>query len=279
MKSIYVDVLIILNIYVNFFLLKACARLTHSPLRTSRCAAAAAVGSLFSLVIFLPDMGFAISAAIKLTASFIIVAAAFGIKDIRHTLRLVVYFYIVNFIFGGALIVFYITFRPDFMTIGNTYFYIDFSLLSLVIFTAAAYFAVNIIRYFMDKNNANGKAYRVVIKKGGKSVSLNALADTGNYLVDMFSGKPVIICKKSELEGIIDMSAEPVPENARICYEKNSMRFIPYSTIGDCGMIAVFSPDEVLICDDEKGTRRSVDAMIGVNRKDSPAIFNPKLLC
>lgn len=39
METIYIDVLIILNIYVNFFLLRITAGVTHSPLKNSRCAA------------------------------------------------------------------------------------------------------------------------------------------------------------------------------------------------------------------------------------------------
>ena len=43
-------------------------------------------------------------------------------------------------------------------------------------------------------------------------------------------------------------------------------------------MIAVFSPEEIVICDSESGRTKKVDAMIGIDAKDVPAIFNPKLL-
>lgn len=279
MKSIYVDVLIVLNIYVNFFLLKATARLTHTPLKISRCLISSAIGSTFSLTIFLPKMNFLIPVAIKLGAAIIVTAMAFGIKDRRLTLKLVFYFYLVNFVFGGIIMLFYITFRPKFMALGNTYFYIDFSLLSLVIFTAIAYFAVTVFRYFMDKGCDSKKKYRIIIRNGERTVSLDALADTGNSLVDMFSGKPVVICRRVDLNHIADFPQEITLENAQLLYEKNAVRFIPYSTIGNSGMIPIFSPDEILICDEETGRMQNVDAMIGVNPKDVPAIFNPKLLC
>ena len=108
---------------------------------------------------------------------------------------------------------------------------------------------------------------------------VDAIADSGNSLVDSFSGKPVIICRRSDLYKIIDFSYDISFENAKEAYEKNSVRFIPYSTIGNFGMIPVFTPDEILICDEETGRKRSVDAMVGINEKDVPAIFNPKLLC
>ena len=109
MKCIYVDVLIVLNIYVNFFLLRATSKLTHTPLKTSRCLISATVGSLFSLTIFLPDIYFIIPLLIKAIAAVIITALAFGIKDKRHTLKLVAYFYIVNFIFGGVIMLLYLS--------------------------------------------------------------------------------------------------------------------------------------------------------------------------
>ena len=58
-------------------------------------------------------------------------------------------------------------------------------------------------------------------------------------------------------------------------YEKNSVRFIPYSTIGNFGMIPVFTPDEILICDEETGRKRSVDAMVGINEKTFPLYLIP----
>lgn len=278
MKTIYIDVLIVLNIYVNFFLLKATARLTHTPLKTSRCVFSSALGSLFSLTIFLPEMNFLIPLAIKLSAAIIITAIAFGIKDKRQTIKLVFCFYLVNFLFGGIIMLFYLTFKPGFMALGNTYFYVDFSLLSLVVFTAVSYFAVSAVRRFMDRGCDVKKKYKVMIRQGNSSVSVDALADTGNSLVDVFSGKPVIICRCEDLRKVADLPAEPVPENAELLYKTNALRFIPYSTIGNNGMIAVFSPDEILICDSETGKTKKVDAMIGINTKDVPAIFNPKLL-
>ena len=97
MKSIYLDVLIVLNIYVNYFLLRATAKFTHTPLKTIRCIISSVIGSLFSLTILLPAGNFLIPLAIKLGAAVVIVGMAFGIKDKKHTLKLILYFYIVNF--------------------------------------------------------------------------------------------------------------------------------------------------------------------------------------
>ena len=37
MQTIYLDVLLLQSLYVNYFLLRAAARVTHTPLRLARC--------------------------------------------------------------------------------------------------------------------------------------------------------------------------------------------------------------------------------------------------
>ena len=78
--TIYIDVLIILNVYVNFFLLRITAKLTGAPLKPVRCAAASFYGSLFSLLILAPQLPLAVNTAIKLAAAVTVVIAAFGLS-------------------------------------------------------------------------------------------------------------------------------------------------------------------------------------------------------
>ena len=80
MMCIYLDVLIVLNIYVNYFLIKATAKFTHKPVSSLRCVLSALLGSLFSLTILIKNMPIAISMLLKLIAALTIVACSFGIK-------------------------------------------------------------------------------------------------------------------------------------------------------------------------------------------------------
>ena len=83
MQTVYADVLIILNIYVNFFLLRTTARVTHSPLRTFRCIAASVYGSLFSLTILLPSLGTPLNIAIKVAAA----VPAVKVADVEYNVQ------------------------------------------------------------------------------------------------------------------------------------------------------------------------------------------------
>lgn len=274
MTTIYIDVLIVLNIYVNFFLLRATARFTHVPLKTFRCIISSIVGSLFSLTILLPLSNFFWTLIIKLFAAAVITALAFGVRDRKIYIKLLIYFYIINFIFAGVVGFLYLSFSPSFMAFNNSYFYVDFSLLSLVVFTAVAYFAVTFLRRIMDKGSESSRKYSIHIRYKNNTIKLEALADTGNSLIDSFSGKPVIICPQKVFsfeEDLLLLTPEKL-------YSEYGFRMIPYSTIGNAGLIPIFNAEEIIIADEELHKTFKVDAFIGLINKDTSVIFNPKLL-
>ena len=269
METIYVDVLIVLNIYVNFFLLRITAGITHSPLRTGRCAAASVYGSLFSLTILLPELGTLLSLIIKLAAAISIIALAFGYHGKTRLFLNTAAFFTANFVLAGTVYGVYNMLKPEFIHFNNACFYIDFSLIILVVSTAVLYFAVRMIQIFANK--AIDGDYMVIIRKGDKVISLTGLADTGNALVDYFTGSPVIICSKESFSNLTgtELNISLLPKGFRL---------LPCTAVSGNGLIPVFRPDEVVISNCTNGGRKPVDAVIGFGQCEGKAIFNPKLL-
>jgi len=271
---IYVDILLILNIYVNIILLKTTGKITHSKLTAGRCIVSSIYGSLYSLLILLPDMNGVLSFMLKIFAAVTIVAFAFGWYNKPRLLINIFCFLLSNVIFGGVIYGVYSWFKPSFMHFNNTYFYVDFSLVILIVVTTVLYAVLSVTRYFLDKYSSETAAYQIYIKYNGKLTALNGLADTGNSLVDFFSGKPVIICSHDSLRTFATLGnnlaeTEMLPKG---------FRFIPYSTIGNTGLLPVFCPDEVLIVNQNTKFRKRVDVLIGIQGDEPNAIFNPRLL-
>ncbi|WP_028517423.1 sigma-E processing peptidase SpoIIGA [Ruminococcus flavefaciens] len=269
MQTIYVDVLIVLNIYVNFFLLRITSGLTHSPLKTGRCIAASLYGSFFSLIILLPELGTAAALLIKTAVAVSIVALAFRIHGRKRLIINTIAFFAANFVLAGTVYGVYSLFKPEFMHFNNACFYIDFSLVLLILTTAVLYGAVRLLRIWLDRSPDD--SYRVFIRSNGKIITVNGLADTGNVLVDYFSGSPVIICAAeyfSELTGC-RLDIENLPRGFRL---------LPYFAVSGNGLIPVFRPDEIMICSCTSGDRKPVDAVIGFGECGGKAVFNPKLL-
>lgn len=268
MQTVYLDVLIILNIYVNFFLLRAAAWFTHSPMKKGRCALASLYGSLFSLLILAPKLSAAVNIIIKLGAALTVVLMAFGFHSKRRFLINTAAFFTANFILAGTVYAVYSWLSPELIHFNNAYFYIDFSLVILVATTSLMYFVLWLVRLLLDKAPEGTDCYRVIVRYKEKIVAMNGLADTGNALVDFFTGAPVIICGGNKF-GIVNFAPESLPKGFRL---------LPCSTVSENGLLPVFRPDEILIVSTINGEKKPVDAMIGLGQNSEKAIFNPKLL-
>ncbi len=268
MQTIYLDVLIILNIYVNFFLLKITSAFTHSPLKTSRCIASSVYGSVFSLLILIPDISDLLVTLIKLAAAVTIVMISFGIHGKKRLFINTAAFFSANFVLAGTVYAVYSWFSPEFMHMENSFFYIDFSITILLATTAAMYFAISVIRRFSLRITADSGEYRVSIRYKDKSVHLSGLADTGNALTDLFTGVPVVVC---DPDSFTDISSAPdkLPKGFRL---------LPCGTVSGNGMIPVFRPDEVVITNGVSGEKKIVNVMIGLGKSSGKAIFNPNIL-
>lgn len=269
MQTIYIDVLIVLNLYVNFFLLRTAAGLTHSPLKNLRCAAASVYGSLYSLLILAPELPPVVAVLVRLFAALTITAAAFGFHGRVRLLINTGAFFAANFILAGLMYAVYPMLAAGRVHFNNSYFYIDFSLMILVVTTAALYAAVYAARYFLDRFSPQTGYYRVIIRSRDRVVELAGLADTGNSLVDFFSGSPVIVCDSSSFPEMAAVTEGKLPRGVRL---------IPCSTVAASGLMPVFRPDEVLIVNGVSGERKPVDALIGLGNCSGKAIFNPVLL-
>lgn len=121
--------------------------------------------------------------------------------------------------------------------------------------TYFSYIVLNIL----NKDNAY---YSIDIKCSNKTINVNALVDTGNYLIEPISNKPVIVAEYSALRDILPYNLIEIYENKK---ESNlmeiisaisedafrkSIRIIPFKSVGrEKGMMIGFVADSVKIND------------------------------
>lgn len=281
---IYVDILIILNIYVNYFLLKATAKLTHTALKNNRCIISSAIGSVFSLLIFMPRINFTVITVMRILSAVLIVFIAFNEKDLKRLTRLSLIFFLVSFLFAGIEYGFSLLSGGSSVMFYNSVFYVNISLFTLVVSTIAAYISVSVFRYFMDSRNDFDGEYSVVITANNMQKTIKAKCDTCNNLIDVFSGKPIIVCDKSDIKDMFEANFLDKILKCSITDTNSSLlhsgwRMIPFNTINSNGLIPCFKPESVYIKDMRKKKVKSTEAYIGVVERDMDyAIFNPKIM-
>lgn len=280
---IYIDILIITNIYINYFLLKATSKMTHSVLRDGKCIISALIGSLFSLIILLPELNTAVLLLIRILTAFIMVFVSFYGKTFRELYRIGLIFFFICFIFAGIEYGLSTLFKNSIMVWNNGILYFDIPLIMLIISTIISYIAISLFRYFIDSRNDYDGEYVITIINKNKKTELKAICDTCNNLTDSFSGKPIIICSKESMKTFFDESELNNMINLSISSDvpafNKGWRLIPFSTINSSGLLPSFLPNSVYIKNKETNKIKYTAAYIGIVEKDMDyAIFNPKIL-
>lgn len=281
--TVYIDVLICLNTFVNYFILLITSKITGSRVKTSRQVLSALVGALFSLYIFVPRLNPALDILIKLIISAVIVLCNYGFSGLKPFLRRLGTFYAVSFLYAGLMIALMFTFRPGGMIINNGIVYFDISPLVLIVSTLICYLVILLIRKFSRRPASSGGRCRIELSFKDKSVQANALIDTGHSLTDLFSDAGVVVVDKKIAEGLLNKETckvltaigSPLPDEL-----KNRYRLIPYSVIGGKGLLPAFKCDGMRVL--EPTSKQLDSVVVAVSTQpfgtDYNAIIGPELI-
>ncbi len=260
MRVVYADVLIIINTYVNFALLRLGAVITHSDSGRLRTLLGAFIGGLYSLIILVEGLNAFLSFFLKAAVSAIIVLVAFGWHNMRSFLRSYAGFFLVSFVFAGIMLALWLFVSPDTMLYNNGVVYFKIDTLTLLIATAVCYAVLRLAVFFGERRTPGGSIYFVTVTVLGESASCRGLKDSGSSFKDSFSGYPVILVS-SEISDKLNISAQ----NAQELPQRLKVRYIPCSTATGEAVIFTFCPDKVRIkgtdCDFETDRVR-----IGISR-------------
>lgn len=251
-QVIYIDILIAVNLFINYFVLIATASFLHLKIKTRRLIFSEALGAVYSLYIFLPETGTAVSAAVKLAMAITIVWAGFGRLGKKLFIKTFLCFFSINFAFSGIMFALWCTFKPRGMQVSNGVVYFDISPFVLIISTLLAYILIEFIGRIVGKRENKNTKCAISIMRKGLTETVFARVDTGNLLTEPFSGLPVIVVKNGVLKRTvppeIDMLGLDNCNKDRVFNQIDAkMRFVPFKTISGEGLLPAFKPDQVCI--------------------------------
>lgn len=244
---VYADILIVINLFVNYFLLLITKRLLRVSVRRLRILCGAVLGGAYSLIIFVPEMPILLTVFFHMTAVGIIVAAAIPVHTFKAYCKAYAAFFAVSFGFGGAMLAVWLVFRPNGMVYQNGTVYFNISARVLLCSTVLCYAIISLLFYLLKRKAPDNRLYTVVLEFRDKSVQTQALLDTGNSLSDGFSNTPVLVTTDHVMQklapgDILDFLRGETPKS-----KETSLRLIPYSTVHGCGMLRGFVIDRVFL--------------------------------
>ncbi|MGI9951137.1 sigma-E processing peptidase SpoIIGA [Moorellaceae bacterium AZ2] len=260
---IYLDIVLLINLLMDYVILWATARLSQTATSIWRLLGGAAWGALYSLTIFYPAGEPWLWFTAKILVSLLMLFLAFYPVSWQKFLQAVGYFYLVSFVMGGAVLG--ALYLADSFTapalagggivIGN----LPYGWLAMAV--GAALFLVYWGSLFIKRNFWQSLLrLPVVIGFNGKRLALKALVDTGNNLRDPFTGRPVIVAEYGALRPLLPPELQwelPVPKEPELEKLVASLagtpwaariRVIPFHSLGrEHGLLLGFKPDEVIV--------------------------------
>lgn len=241
---VYADVLLIVNLFVNYALLLCSSMIMKKHTQRLRILLGAAIGAFYGFVVFLPELPSLAEFALRFAATVLIVLGAFGYKNFPSFLRSFFTFFAVSFAFGGIMLVLWVTVAPIGMIYNNGAVYFDIDLAVLAISTVVSFAVVSLIAHFTARRAPKDSIALVKISYKGKEVKLTALVDTGNSLCETFSGYPVVLGEAESLEKIMPDAVRAFIDGDDVS-SSPEMRLVMHKTVSGTGVLPVFRPDYI----------------------------------
>lgn len=216
---VYLDLVAILNFFVDFLLLLGTNRLTGFPPGYGKCAIAAALGGIYGGACMLPSFRFLGNTLWRLVGLSLIAGIAFGWN--RSAIRRGAVFVLLSMALGGVA-----------MGLGDGSFW-------MLVLSAGGLWLL--CRVSFGGGLGQQEYVPVELEWEKRKISLIALRDTGNTLRDPLSGEQVLVAGAdvaAELLGLTDDQLRH-PIELLASGRVPGLRLIPYHAVGQSsGMLA-----------------------------------------
>lgn len=275
--TIYADIFVIVNLYIDFFLLWCVRGFLRLPAKTWRLVAGGLAGALCALAGLLPlppwlallaGGGAALGAA----------AAAFCPMAWRVLLRAWLCLWAFSFLLAGFFLFLIRFFAPRHVAVVGSAIYLDLSLPLLLAFTCAAYGAFWAFGRLFPRESAILRLCRLRVENQGACVEITAKADTGNALREPFSGLPVVVCEAAAIKPAAPAAAWGFLETGAAPQAGDGLRLVPYESLGGSGVLPAFRPERVV----DTKTGRELPCYLALHKQrlssgQFAALYNPDL--
>ncbi len=283
---IYIDILLVLNGWLDFLLLLGVRRFSGGDARPWRLALGALLGAAFSLTLLLPPLSLPVSLVLKLAAAAVMVLVAFRWQGWRFFGRRMVLLFSLSAGLAGLCGALYFFAAPTGFYVYNGVVYYSVPPLLLVGLTVVCYGVLWAGERLMQRRAPAQHRWQVRLTVGENRAEFLCLYDSGNHLVEPFSGLPVLVLERAVAQRLL-----PVPES--VAELPAGWRVIPFQSIGGSGVLPAFLPDlcerltptgsvdlgrcYVAVCD--KLSRGEYQGLVGSEMGDKSAERGVKELC
>lgn len=212
---IYLDLIFILNYWIDFLLLIATNIILKKKVNIIRVLIASFVGALTTFTVFIDN--YSVLVIIKIVVCIIMQLIANKVTSIKSILENSFYFYLVSIILAGSLYLF----KLDKLSVKYNYL--------LLFITTPIILYINkkqiskIDTYYKDR-------YDVYLYYKNKKYLFNAFLDTGNKLYDQYKKRPIILIHSNKIK-----------------FNYNDGLLVPIETVNSKSVLKCIKADKIII--------------------------------
>ena len=277
--TIYIDVVFIENLIMNYIILFATGIIIRIKIKHMRLILASVLGAIYSIVAYMSILEIYSSIILKIILSIIIVYIAFNPQNVKSMWKDIVIFYMTSFVFGGAAFALIYIIKPQDILMKNGLFLGTYPLKTIILGAIIAFIIiVTSFKIVKSKISKKDMFCTIKVKLNQQEIETKAMIDTGNLLKEPISNTPVIVvehtllydCMPKEilnnLENILGGDFENIPEEIKNKYI-SKLKVIPFSSLGkQNGMLIGIKPEYVII-NNEENENKIDNVIIGIYNK------------
>ena len=215
--KIYIDLILLLNFGFDFILLLSVSIILRRNSEIYKLLLGAFIGSISILTLFIKITSLELF-MIKIIISILMCLTSFKFKDIKYTLKNILYLYISSIVLGGTLYLLNIEFSYKNQGI---IFYKNKMSINFIILVIISPIIIYIYTKETKKLKNNYSNYhKVEIKIRDKIIRCTGYIDTGNKLKDPYKKRPIILMNDIEINNPIYVPAHTISGTSLIKCEK-----------------------------------------------------------
>ena len=277
--TIYIDIVLIENLIMNYIILFTTAVVLKIKVNHIRLILASLLGAGYSIIAYMGIIKVYSSIILKIILSVLIIYIAFNPQNIKKMCKDLLLFYLVSFVFGGAVFALIYIIKPQNILMKNGLFLGTYTLKTVMLGAVVA-FCIIIGAFAIIKNKISKKDMfcEIEILINQKKIKTKAMIDTGNMLKEPITNVPVIVvehillysCMPKEilnnLKEIIGGDFKNIPCDIQEKYI-SKLKLIPFSSLGkQNGMLIGIRPEYVKVITDEQ-EKINKNVIIGIYEK------------
>lgn len=227
--KIYLDLVLLLNFCLDFILLMSVSYILRRNISIKKLILGALVGAFSILGLFFKLNSIEIL-IYKIISSILMIITSFKYRNLKYTIKNLIYLYILSFVLGGCL--YFLNDQLAYKNIGIMFYHKKVNINYIFILVVGIVIYYLYLKQLKELKLVYSNYQNVMIIFKNNIINCTGFVDSGNKLIDPVSNCKIILLDKRQI--IFDIN-------------NFKMNLVPYKTASSKSILKCIKPDKIFI--------------------------------